>query len=438
MYPHMFNRDIHNFFRKADVRPSNEFRATLRNRMLAEQASQPAAQRFPWLRLASASLATLAIGALAVSLVFGPQNSNAALAEAIRNTFGISEEGYHHQKMINYGNYDGHEMEETTEYWQYNGTIIMDTTVAKGDGVPFTSQYLSANDDMVCTSRLDDAPTCATPQLPFDDELVNGDTLEIIEITTQAATDTHGDMYLTWITDHQLKDSIIRISDPDGAGFIVSYWHGTYSWIDDQGRYVNRVTLRQDSMLQSAITQSSSFLVQLVEIEPTDTSTKLDSAILGESPVYRIETGDWTVVTVSDDQLDNIRETTRQRYVDNMTSVETIRRQYENSFFSVFSIQENLDHHKLVDTEQIEVNGHAVDVLTYALDSEYGFYIQTTPATEAQFAIDTETNTILWYTMKDAEDNVLQHAELLLQEERPTAPEGIFDLEAWKARVTAN
>lgn len=440
----LFNRDIKRFFAKIDLESTDDFRVSLKHRVLGKAAShevKPMYSRRSLSRLLALSIVAILFVVIGTKQYLAPQSSMTALAQAIENTFTFSDTGYHHQKSTFFiaGDDTAPGMSSVTEYWQDDTHAIIESAQTVAGEEYATSLFIDSESNLSCSYTSDaDTPTCSTPTFDFNEKFINADSLKISNITIEPANDTHGDLYLTWTTDHPLKNPMLSLSEAGSYGY-VSSGGSTYNWVNDKGEFINRATLVKSNIFQNPLAKkATTFLVQIEEfgpeIDPIEHWGERLPA-LSTSPVYNVDVNNWSVEKVSDSWLEESRIRYGQDYMDFMTSGALIKQDYEwnLAFVDYITRPENNSH--FLKSERIMINGSPVDVQTYALSPDAPYMVNNVMATRTEFAININARMVLWFTLFDANSRVIQHTEILISEERPTTPPGTFDLEAWKTRV---
>ncbi len=437
----MFNRDIKGAFSRMDTKPTEQFKHHLKARIIPDAAPARAFHPFRAFTLAGATL-VLVFG---VFTFFSPANINRALASAIQNTFAFSADGYHHLKieigMIAQGSKDT----STTEVWTNGTHAVIDYSNPTNTG----SEYFDQPQGVACDYRspvsVYDAhePSCKTPEF-LTEKMINAHSaatadMPIKEIAIESATDTHGDTYLTWITHRPLGTTLLSISSGP-YGYEMSEFNGMYSWQNEAGDTVNRVTLHSEDILQPMFfAAETSFLVQLKEIAPEDIGSAgpFVGEALSQSPVYLVDTTSMTVTPVSDEWLEQSRKTFDDKMFASMVSTETIQREYESSFQYAIDIGNNLNTYTRLSTDRTTVDGTALEVDVYDLGNTDPIIIDTTSAAKAEFTREVDTNLIRDMKLYSADGTAIYHVQLQTFEELPSAPAGFFTKDAWMNHVRA-
>lgn len=430
----MFNRDITRAFSRMDTRPTQQFKDRLKVRIVPDAAPRPAFHPFRTFTLAGATL-VLVFG---IFTFFSPSNINRALASAIQNTFAFSADGYHHFAVRETRLFGSTEVQNTAEKWT-DGTHAIFDYDARNIGGGAGSMFFDLSQKLECIfdSAMSE-PSCHEPEfLSQKMTNVHSDATEdmpIREVAIEHATDTHGDLYFTWITERPLSTTLVNISNGP-YGYESSTFNGMYSWQNEAGDTVNRVTWFSGNMLQSYLSDApeTSFLVQLKEIAPDDVGSfgAWEGTPISQSKVYLVDTKSMTVAPVSDEWLEQSRTVFNDAFAKTVVSTETIEREYESSFQYAIDIGNNLNAYERVSAEQGIENGKPVVIVTYDLGDADPIIIDATQAARAQFTREIDTNLIRDMKMFSVEGNVLYRAELLEFDELPVAPEGLFTKDAW-------
>lgn len=436
----MFNRDIKGAFSRMDTKPTEQFKNHLKARIIPDAAPRRTFHPFRVFTLAGATF-VLVFG---VFTFFSPANINRALASAIQNTFAFSADGYHHLKieigMIAQGSEDVH----TTELWTDGTHAIIDYSNPTNTGSAYYDQAQGVQCDYRSPESIYDPhePSCEAPQF-LTEKMTNAHStptadMPIKEIAIESAADTHGDLYFTWTTDRPLSTTFASISSGP-YGYETSTFNGMYSWQNEAGDTVNRVTWFSQDMLQSPFssTPETSFLVQLKETAPDDVgyAGPYAGTPISQSKVYLVDTTSMTVTPVSDDWLDQSRKTFDDKMLASTVSTETIQREYESSFQYAIDIGNNLNTYARLSTDRTTVDGTALEVDVYDLSAADPFIIDTTAAAKAEFTREVDTNLIRDMKLYSADGAVIYHVQLKTFEELPSAPAGFFSKDAWTSHV---
>jgi len=436
----MFNRDIKGAFSRMDTKPTEQFKNHLKARIIPVAAPIRAFHPFRVFTLAGATL-VLVFGVFAF---FGPTNINRALASAIQNTFAFRADGYHHLAIQETRRFGTVEVTNTAEQWTDGSHAIFDYD-ARDIGGSAGSRFFDQNNSTECIYDIyDDEVSCEEPEF-LTSKMMNahfGGTADmpIKDISVENARDTHGDMYFTWITDRPLNTTLVNISNGP-YGYQMSTFNGMYSWQNEAGDMVNRVTWFSDDMLQSLFSDvaETSFLVQLKEIATEDIGSfgPYDGTPISQSPVYLVDTQSITVTPVSDEWLEHSRDVMNEKFIASTVSTETIRREYEQSFMFAIDIGTRLNSYERISIEKGIEAGKAVEYVVYDLGSENPIIINTTLAARVEFTREVDTNLICDVKLYSADGTLIYRAQLLAFEEQSTAPDGFFTKDAWMNHVQA-
>lgn len=430
----MFNRDIKGAFSRMDTKPTEQFKNHLKARIIPNAAPVRSFHPFRTFTLAGATL-VLVFG---VFTFFSPVNINRALASAIQNTFAFSVDGYHRLATQETRRFGTVEVTNSAEVWTDGSHAIFDYD-ARDIGGGAGSRFFDQKNSLECAYDVHESePSCHEPEF-LTSKMVNAHSAEtedmpIKEIAIERATDTHGDMYFTWMTDRPLGTTFASISNGP-YGYEMSTFNGMYSWQNEAGDTVNRVTWFSDNMLQSLFSDDveTSFLVQLKEIAPEDIGSfgPYEGTPISQSKVYLVDMQTMTVTPVSDEWLEQSRDVFNEKLVASTVSTETIQREYEQSFMYAIDIGSRLDSYERISTEKGIEDGKAVEYVAYNLGTENPIIIDVIQAARVDFTREVGTNLIRDMKLYSADGTLIYRAQLLAFEELPAAPEGFFTKEAW-------
>ena len=434
----MFNHDIKRAFKRMDAKPTQQFKDHLKARIIPSAAPRSAFHPFRTFTLAGATL-VLVFG---VFTFFSPANINRALASAIQNTFAFSADGYHHLATQETRRFGTVEVTNTAEQWT-DGTHAIFDYDARDIGGSAGSRFFDQSKNLECIYDVHEGePSCHEPEF-LSSKMMNAHSAEtedmpIKEISIERATDTHGDSYLTWITDRPLGTTLVNIAYGP-YGYENSTFNGMYSWKNEVGDMVNRVTLFSEDILQPYIsdTPETSFLVQLKETAPDDVGYfgSYNGTPISQSRVYLVDMKTMTVTSVSDEWLEYSRDVFNEKLLASTVSTETIQREYEQSFMYAIDIGARLDSYERISTEKGIEDGKSVEYVAYNLGTENPIIINTTSAVRVDFTREIDTNLIRDMKLYSDDGTLIYRAQLLAFEELPSAPEGLFTKEVWEARV---
>ncbi len=437
----MFNSDIKRAFAKMDTNPTEQFKNHLKARIVPYSAPRFALRPFRAFTLAGATL----IVAFGIFTFLNPANVNRAFASAIQNTFAFSVDGYHHIKIqMSMWTGDGDATTES-ETWTDGTRAIFDF-----DGTNKGSDYYDKTAGMKCSYLSPESlygpaqePSCSTPEF-LTKKMTNAhssvtEDMSIRTIAIEHADDDHGDLYFTWFTPRPLGTTLVNVSTGP-YGYEAGTFSGTYSWQNEMGDTVNRVTWFSENMLQTPFsnTSNTSFLVQIKEIAPEDIGSygPYGGTPISQSQVYLVDTEHMTVTPVNDEWLEQSRTEFNQKLNALTVSTETIQREYESSFQYGIDIGNHLDSYTRISSKQQSEDGKDVEVATYDLGTENPIFINTMQAAHVEFTREVDTNLIRDMKLYSADGTLIYHTQLLAFEELPTAPAGFFTKEAWETHVT--
>lgn len=437
----MFNRDITRAFSRMDTKPTQQFKDRLKARIVPDVAPSPAFHPFRTFTLAGATL-VLVFG---IFTFFSPSNINRALASAIQNTFAFSADGYHHFAVRETRLFGTTEVQNTAEKWTDGAHAIFDYD-AKDIGGGAGSRFFDLSQKLECVfdSNMTE-PSCHEPEF-LSQKMTNvhpnaTEEMPMKEVAIEHATDTHGDLYFTWITDRPLGTTLVNISNGP-YGYESSTFNGMYSWQNEAGDTVNRVTWFSENMLQSYLSDApeTSFLVQLKEIAPDDVGSfgAWEGTPISQSKVYLVDIKSMTVAPVSDEWLEQSRTVFNDAFAKKVVGTETIEREYESSFEYAIALANNLNAYERISVDRHTENGEIVEIVAYALGDENPIIIHTTQAARVDFMREIDTNLIRDMKLFSADGTLIYRAELLTFEELSSAPAGFFTKDAWETRVRAS
>lgn len=434
----MFNFDIRRAFSRLDTNPTPEFKAHLRARILpnVRHTTSDTRNLSPF-RILTLSAATLVL-IVGLTTLISPSNVNKALAEAIANTFSFNTEGFHHIKIALSMNTPGSTRSWIDEMWS-DGTHAI-TEVTDPDA-PFGwgGSYYDVPNNVECGVGAYQAEHVCNPVHDTQEwGALHNPTAEkemsIQDVSIEHANDTHGDLYFTWITELPLTNATHIDTSVGPYGYIFGTWNGTYSWQNDSGQTVNRVTWFSEDRAQSPFNEGThSFLVQIQEIAPENVGSygAYEGEYLAQSPVYLIDLDTMTVMPVSDEWLATSRAEFDAKLIRDMASTDAMAREYEQSFQYALDIGTHLDAYTLI-THEIAGD---TETLTYDLDETHPIVINTVNADRVEFTREISTNLIKNMRIFSADNTIIYQVELLIFEQKDTAPEGFFTQESWEARV---
>lgn len=433
----MFNRDISRAFSRANTKPTQAFKDRLRARIVPDAAPRYAGHPFRMFALAGASL-MLVLGA---ATLLSPTNVNKALASAIQNTFAFSTDGYHHVKIAFTMDTPGSTRSWVDEMWSDGLHALTETTgFDRGASFDWGSSYFDVPENIHCgigiyqaegeCSSLNDVTQGSARFLnPSAATLMN-----IENVRVEHATDTHGDVYFTWITNNPLTNVTYIDTSYGPYGYMFGTWNGTYSWEDDSGKFVNRVTWFSENMTQSPFDEdTNAFLVQIQEIASENVGSygAYEGEYLSQSPVYLIDLDAMTVTPVTDEWLTESRAEFDTKLIQHMASTETLAREYEQAFSVALDIGEHLNAYTLVQRDTTADS----EIVTYDLGNADPILINTVQAARVEFTREVATNRIREMKLFGDDGSTIYHVQLQVFEESAVAPEGLFSREAWEARV---
>jgi hypothetical protein len=436
----MFNHDIRRAFARANTAPTQAFKDRLKARIVPDTAPRYFAHPFRAFALAGASLALV----LGIATAFSPSNVNRVLAESIQNTFSFRADGFNHLKFAFSMDTPGSTASWTEELWSDGlhalsehvfedgrfGLSLYDVEKNLSCGKGAYQEYEPCN--MITDVGGEAYGFSATRSAGTQN-------MDIVGVNIEYATDTHGDLYFSWITNEPLSN-VTYIDTSDGPyGYISRTWNATYSWQNDSGQTVNRVTWFSENMTQSPFDEDTrSFLVQIQEIAPEDVGSygAFQGSYVSQSPVYRIDLDAMTVTPVTDEWLEASRVEFDAKLISKNASTEALAREYEQAFSYALDIGAQLDDYTLIDREITETDGVTLEVVTYELGNEHPIIINVVQATRVEFVRETEKNIIRDMKLFSEAGTVIYHAELLIFEVADTAPENFFSVEAWNERAS--
>jgi hypothetical protein len=336
--------------------------------------------------------------------------ANAVLAESLQNTlYPIDSSELRYQQITS--------QLGRIRVWQNGQNVRFDDL--------FGSTLYSSIDNQTCHFEYNSEKKIQCT-VGFDsgenEPLIPGELLSVSGLTIEKAQDTHGDLYITWTTDESLQKPAIHIST-GRSGFTDMEWEGVYSWVDDNGHYVNRITLFSEDLRNN--THVGNPALHLVQISNGPETSR----------VYEINLDSLAVREVQTDELDTLREEYKKNSQKEFING-AIERTYEFHFMKALYIYERVDElGEPTSVTEEEYKGQSVLRMKYTLTNAFFSEEEPLPDPSIEFIISKNDNTILEYTFWRGNEAVEQTQIDETKTITDIPSEDFFSVNYWKKEM---